>query len=137
MKRFPLSRLACLYYHIRFSLSRTFFKFFKLFSEDFVFCVARSNFAMLAHPTPFVKNFFQVFSNFIIGCFISTVPCGQLAYISTLRCICQEFFSSFLLSISTSLGCKFLLRCGIFFNLLLIMLLQYRYGCPILFRLPK
>ena len=59
--RAPLSRLACLYYHTRSCLSRTFFKFFQTFSFALVVCVARSNFAMLSHPTPFVKHFFNFF----------------------------------------------------------------------------
>ena len=87
--------LACLYYHNRAALSRTFFKFFQSFSEVLVFCVARSNFAMLAHPAPFVKHFFQVFPNFITGCSLSAAPCGQLAYTSTRIPFCQVLFSTF------------------------------------------
>ena len=90
-----LSQTALIDYHIFLSLSRTFFKFFQSFSEVLVFCVARSNFAMLAHPTPFVKYFFQVFPNFITGYSLSAAPCGQLAYTSTRIPFCQVLFRLF------------------------------------------
>ena len=85
--------LACLSYHIRSRLSRTFFKFFQTFSFALVVCVARSNSAILAHSFQFVKNFFQVFQTFSFG----RIHCclTQLVYLITSDLICQELFSSF------------------------------------------
>ncbi|RHO86448.1 hypothetical protein DW049_10980 [Ruminococcus sp. AF41-9] len=49
---------ACLFYHVIFSLSRTFFKFFKLYFQHFVLFNSFSSLSQLFHS---VKNFFLSF----------------------------------------------------------------------------
>ena len=56
----------------------------------------RSNSVTLSHPIRFVKNFFQVFSNFFVCFFTSSLPRRQLRYISILFAFCQHLFSIFL-----------------------------------------
>ena len=83
-----------IYQHISFRLSRTFFKFLKkLFELSLRSRRRRSshNFYILAHPIPFVKNYFQVFSNFFRIRIILLPVSGQLAYTTTLFPICQHF----------------------------------------------
>ena len=67
-----LSLTAFRLYHSFFRLSRTFFKFFQAVLKCFESaCCSLSNFAMLAHRSSFVKNFFQILSNFVpICCFV-------------------------------------------------------------------
>ena len=61
---------AFLFYHISGRLSRTFFIFFKIFfdSERFLFILIarrfRDSFAILSHPSRFVKYFFRFFASF-------------------------------------------------------------------------
>ena len=55
---------------------------------------SRVSLLILSHPKPFVKNFFQVFSNFFV-CFSCLCRSKQLCYLSTFDSVCQELFSSF------------------------------------------
>ena len=50
---------------------------------------------MLAHLKSFVKNFFQVFSNFFFFRASLWLVARALTYVSTSQVICQELFSSF------------------------------------------
>ena len=55
---------------------------------------------------PFVKNFFQVFSNFFLVCYYSRRPRGQLGYISICFFCCQVSIYKFLHIFSFSCGNK-------------------------------
>ena len=88
-------RQLCYAITLSFVCQELFSSFSNFFRKFQLFVSPEANFAMLAHPTPFVKYFFQSFSNFITGCSVSAVPCGQLAYTSTSFTVCQELFSSF------------------------------------------
>ena len=54
----------------------------------------------LPHLLPFVKNFFQVFSNFFFVVFVRLCSRKSLAYISRSTYICQALFSTFLKNFS-------------------------------------
>ena len=95
------------FYHNSKRLSRTFFKIFQSFSKPLSKALrydlrrSRSDLNILAHPTRFVKNFFQLFSTEPAALlFPPSCSRGQLAYISTWQTICQvpnsKFFEFFL-----------------------------------------
>ena len=67
--RFSLSLTAFAFYHIQFHLSRTFFKFFQIFSSRSFLAAHLSNSVILAYPSELVKHFFQVFANSFWICY--------------------------------------------------------------------
>ena len=70
-----------------------FYKFFKFFCAVRCApggCLSSHNFYILAYSTQFVKNFFQVFSNFVEPDFSCRLP--QLDYFITSDSVCQELF---------------------------------------------
>ena len=72
-----------------------FSSFFKFLRGVSIACCSLSNFAMLAHPKSFVKNFFQVFANFFWICYSFDAAQKRPAYISTQATICQALFFDF------------------------------------------
>ena len=56
--------------------------------------LSRISFCILPHSISFVKNFFQVFSNFFEAFRLASLA-QQPSYISTLAFICQAFFQEF------------------------------------------
>ena len=58
-------------------------------------CRSRVSLLILSHRFPFVKNFFQVFSNFFLCDLLSLRSRGQLAYISRYVSLCQGLFYKF------------------------------------------
>ena len=50
---------------------------------------------MLPHTQAFVKNFFQVFSNFFLFCGVSLGVARALGYITTTSPFCKALFSTF------------------------------------------
>ena len=69
--------------------------------QTFLFALAHS-FCILSHSVSFVKNFFQVFSNFS-EVFFARCSREQLRYVSISSRICQALFSSFCKFLSDSL----------------------------------
>ena len=89
------SRLACLSYHIRFRLSRTFFKFFQTFSEVLVVRCCPKQLCYVSTSGSICQALFRLFSNFITGRPLSLSARRQLAYISTPTPFCQGLFQFF------------------------------------------
>ena len=102
----PLSRSACLYYHIKFHLSRTFFKFFQFFLRDFSACCSREQLCYVSTSVSICQALFSSSCKFLSDLLFIWAVSRQLRYITTTVAICQALFHKFLHVFSDNLNNK-------------------------------